>query len=168
MSCNVISAPLIRENKNKWIKAYETVLFEDDLRRLNESQSLQILPHLPLFGGTQKYLQSKIPIKYKKIITQLRLVNKYKSRIIIKGKIITFESDLRCDKCGRDVTENLFHLLIECSYYEEERKMFLTEDCEFEKITELWLKMLSNSDISSGKKIYVFKKSVITQRILKI
>lgn len=49
-SWNELSVPLLHENKVRWVNAYKTVLYVDELKIKNESLSLQIYPRLTFYG----------------------------------------------------------------------------------------------------------------------
>lgn len=79
---NSLTLDSLISNKMRLVKKFEQFLFEKDTIKLQSSSSLKIYPWLPLYSGTQPYLQSRISLSYVKIIAQIRLLNDYNTRLI--------------------------------------------------------------------------------------
>lgn len=121
----VWNAHFIRNNKERLIKTYDNFLRAEDVISLLNSRSLQLFPSLTLREGTQSYLRLKLPLNFLKIFAQIRLLNKYNTRIIFKNKIHKFDIEYCCgarELKGRE----LYHVLIECDLYGDSRKKYIS------------------------------------------
>lgn len=97
------------------------------------------------------------------IIAKLRLLNKYQAGISFEGRIVQFDDNQRCDKCGVRMIEWDYHLLVECPYYSTERKLYIIESQDTNAIKEDWLTVLivSKAEVNNIRKIYLYMKRVL-------
>ena len=100
----------------------------EDLRKCLESSSLSLYPALCETPSGTVYLQGNAPLEYKRIIAQVRLVNIYNPRILLKkGKSILIPNDY-CELCAK--ANSLEHKVFECLYFTEVRDKYLTNVIE--------------------------------------
>lgn len=82
-----LTLSVLQTNRPIWIKKFENYVLAKDVKRVRESTSLQILPHLTINKGTKKYFLQKISLKHIRIISQIRLLNKFYTRFSIKKTV---------------------------------------------------------------------------------
>lgn len=90
----------------------------EDINKCFESSSLLLYPSLSL--GERLFLRLKKTIHEKAFISQLRLLNRYNCRIILRGKIYALSSNMTCYYCNFS-NLNVSHFLFECPLLEELR-----------------------------------------------
>lgn len=130
--------------KRGWIEKYQNYLYHEDLKRLSESHLLQILPHLTLLRGPQKYLQNNISLEYMRVLCQIRLLNKIFIRIRINKKSYKLSVSGVCGGCGVNTPDMCFHLLIECPSLLEERKKYICESQDESIVKTDFINLLEN------------------------
>ncbi|XP_043480334.1 uncharacterized protein LOC122510015 [Leptopilina heterotoma] len=110
---NGINSETSSLNERAILDKFELFLRNRDEDRLNHSRSLLILSSLPHKAVAQSYLLLRMLIFYKRILSQIRLINQHVCRITFNRKIITFHSDSLCKLCRTDY-ESLYHLIFYC------------------------------------------------------
>lgn len=75
---------------------YARCLKSADRERILFSKSLLIYSNLQLVNGTQKYVLFKCPLRFKRVIAQIRLLNLHVSRIVDDGCKYVFDKDHEC------------------------------------------------------------------------
>ena len=85
----------------------------------DNSSSLQTYPEISMHRGRPKYLISKLTLRFRRLLSQIRLLNKYNNRIRIDSVTYKFNDHLYCYRCNRN--NNLLHMVIDCEYFREKR-----------------------------------------------
>lgn len=89
----------------------------------------------------------RMPLFYKRIFSQIRLLNIYNPRIIVNKEKYIVETNHRCPLCGLE-PENLIHMLTLCPAYNAIRykywKIFVCEDIT----ADYWFKVMFTSEPS--------------------
>ena len=111
---------LMPETTERLISLYNNHLHEVDLESYAQSSSLYIYPDLTIDKISQYYLSFNINHDIKRIFAQLKLLNKYNTRIITKNKIFKLNKNIDCNYCNI-TDDNLYHALFECEKYKGER-----------------------------------------------
>lgn len=146
--------------KKHWINKYESYLYSEDIKRKNESRSLQIFPHLVLFKGPQKYFQNKISLDYIRVLSQIRLLNNIVTKIKINKNTYSLGVSGNCSECGVNITEMFFHLLIECPSLLVERGRYISEDQDDSIVKTTFLNMLEKPQNDEMKNLYYYIKAM--------
>ena len=113
----------LKEKQTTLVETYNTWLIEQDLKSLSSSSSLLILHYLNLTQGPQLYLQGRLPLKFSRLIMQVRLINDICPRIIYNSEIYKLTKDEHCHYCNE--LNNLVHIIFSCSYLHAQRLPFL-------------------------------------------
>lgn len=158
---NNLTLNSLRENKKKILSKFEQLLFGKDAQRIQASSSLKIHPQLPLYKGPQPYLRSKINLSYLKVVSQIRLLNEFNSRIIIKGKSYKIPKDELCKCVERKPVSNLYHMFIVCDCLNDIRKQYIAEPCVENLGRETWIKLISVSDPTAIRRNFNFITEVL-------
>lgn len=132
-----------------------------DTRRLQVSSSLKLYPQLSLYSGLQPYLQTKIELSSIRIMAQLRLLNIYNTRIIIKGKSYQLSAEQSCKCVERRPISDDYHIFINCNSFEEIRKKYISPSNNKICIRESWLKLVSEKTPSSIRRIVNFVTKIL-------
>ena len=121
-----IGAVEIQDNLSlQTLREHKASLFEkkEDFDKCLKSTSLFLYPGLVENGLGVAYLGYRVPLWARRIIAQIRLVNKYNNRIVTKNGKITFSDLEYCELCIK--TNSLAHRLTDCSYHKEVREKYL-------------------------------------------
>ena len=136
--------------KQKLFNRYFELLQKQDSTEMMDSTALLLYPVLKSFGGDSDYLNLKIAFYYKKIIAQLRLLNKYNPRIITKNKIFRLKNNNFCHQCSAD--NNIFHSITDCVLYYNVRNKLFVEVVDRQVITDIF-SLLNNLNESRARKL---------------
>lgn len=142
-------------------KKFYDYLLTEDVKRMKVSTSLQLLPQLTLDKGIKKYFLQKIPLKYIRIISQMRLLNRFLTRFSIIRKLYKLNVEGLCEGCGRQSVDLSYYTLIEWHLHCEKRNKFIIDCVDETSIISAFLNIVDSSDIKKLKNIYVFIKSVM-------
>lgn len=158
-----ITAESIKLERENLVEALRQNLYKNDVDSCKISTSLTILPALIHVGSIIKYLDLKVPLKFKKIIAQLRMHNQYCPRIIInKEKHIT-NSQSYCEYCIDQ--DSLFHSLIYCKYFENERTIYLNEIAlSVDQKSQVFCNYLNNLNESKIRKLVKFICIILSKK----
>lgn len=151
-------------NKTRWINEYEDFLRMRDIKRLCESRSLLILPQLTIRESIQDYFKLCRSLKSFRIITQLRLLNVFQTKIIINNKLYNWKCDGLCGGCRLLVNDFSFHVLIECRFHNEDREKFINGESDESSNLSAVMDVLNNPRPDTIKKIIQFVEAIIAKR----
>ena len=139
------------------------------------STSLSILPML-VSDNNEKglnsnyYLNSTIPLHLKKISTQIRFLNNFCTRIIIKNKKFNEKEFLYnyCEYCSEE--NNIIHALIYCNRFTNQRNKLFPELKGNVNANHYFYDILTNMDARKSRKMaalicIVLEENVITNSV---
>lgn len=146
------------------LNKYELFLRERDMSSFARSRSLQLYPYLSLGDGPQSYLRMKLPLYFKKILAQTRLINVHVCRIIFdKKKIYRFNLESSCKFC-RFENESLMHILCGCLSCEHICEAHFPEFRNDDPL-DFWLNVLSSNNYITIKKAVILIKTILSIRL---
>ena len=116
---DVFSAIKSQSYRDFLVEKMRRAYLQEDLERSYSSNALFFAQYLNYDNSTPRYFVYFTSIKTLKTISQLRLLNKYNERLIIKNKLLKAEKNGRCYFCGTQ--NNIFHMINECPRFIEER-----------------------------------------------
>ena len=114
-----LSANLLKAKKQLLCEKYHNYVQKQDKERKNTSSSLIIYPTLTLQNGTQTYLKTGLSLNTIKIIAQIRMLNKYNTKITIESVVYKVNNISNCPFCN--VFNDLYHALFVCPIFETKR-----------------------------------------------
>lgn len=103
--------------KDSIIELVKQKLYEDDVSRLENSSFSTYYRSLSLSRLPAEYLLFNLPIKYTRILSQLRLCNMNKMRFSIGAIAYVIDSASVCTICNMNEPETLEHVLLRCPLY---------------------------------------------------
>ena len=115
-----LSTASLMNNKQKLCEMYVNALYNKDIEFCSNSSSLQIYPEISMQCGRPKYLISKLTLRLRRLLAQIRLLNKHNNRICIDYETFKFNDQLYCHRCNRN--NNLLHIIIDCENFREKRE----------------------------------------------
>lgn len=121
---NIDLNSIIKE-KNSLLSEFKEYIHGKDKIALLNNNSLAIFPMLYKAGLVTKYLNLKIPLYYKKILAQIRLINIYNCRILTKNKTFTIKENTHCNICTDEYT--ILHLIKDCEQIKRQREKLIPE-----------------------------------------
>lgn len=124
--CSVSDPRVWLESKPEILLRFQNNLKAIDLRRYEESHSLQL--KIPRFFamGTARYILLHCPIEFTRIVAQIRLANCYRTSFFIKGKIFKLNPRDYCKICHFEL-ETVEHVICRCPCYHNVRLSFFNE-----------------------------------------
>lgn len=112
------------QKKLKWINNYVYILKQRDYQQAYSSSSLLIYPRFKFDNYLHKHLNIGLKLNDLKIIAQIRLLNKFNPRIIIKKSKFNFKTKKYCKYCNEIVDEEfyVFQVMEECKMFAHREK----------------------------------------------
>ena len=110
--------------------------------------SLVLYPSL-LEKKHNNYLNLKIPAYYKRVIAQLRMLNSYVTRIILKKNTLIVKEEY-CHYCSD--RNDLMHQLIYCMCYEKQRNKLVPELNQDDNRNAIFFNLMNNLNEKKNKK----------------
>ncbi|KAL7304651.1 hypothetical protein TKK_0002898 [Trichogramma kaykai] len=154
--------------KKSLIRKYAQHLRNNDLERM-ESSTL-INDWIPVRCNADSYLSRNCPLKLKKFMAQLKLINIHSARVILKDASYKFEINCTCNYCKID-NVSILHWLFDCSAFKQEMEEHHIRSCAHSNRldTEYYMNNPATRDIKLLKEffIYVVSYSALSQHILK-
>lgn len=147
---------LINEQHNL-IEAFARYWYEKDVASARNSSSLIIYPEIELCESTQKYLLLNLDVKELGVVAQVRLLNRYANRIIVKGNQFSVSLTDYCYECA--VSNSLVHKITKCPRYIDVRSYLQLSSTE-DKSIELFF-ILENPSYKDIKKLIKLIKHIL-------
>lgn len=140
-------------------------LFEEDVRKLNNSSYSEIYKHIKDKSVLQPegYLLYKTPIDRTRVICQIRLQGKMAS-FYTEGKSFRWNTLEECDICNQKSIENLYHIFVACPHYENYRLQYLQNWINKYSENEIIYQVLNIKSNDHLNNLYYFLKSVLKKR----
>ena len=156
-----ISLTRLLEQKQNLYDAYNNYLYNLDVEKCKQSNTLIIYPEITLNKELQQYQKLNLPLKFLQIISQFRLLNNKNPRIILDATLYKLNKDTYCYLCSK--SNSFLHMIIECYCFSYKRKSLglpLKDNCNLDifHILENPNKKMLNKFISLVKHIiHVYK-----------
>ena len=106
--------------RSNLLNEFEQALKENDKIKCIKSSALINYPACVSEGFNNDYLNTVQSVIIKKMIAQIRMLNKFCNRIVIKNKTFVFRDLLACEFCNQNEL-NLMYWLCECPLLNEVR-----------------------------------------------
>ena len=151
---------LVKE-KESLINDYKKYTQAIDKREINNSSCLTVFS---IFNETESkinYLNLKIPISHKKILAQLRMLNKYNPRIITKDRINITKTGEYCNYCGDENT--IFHSIRHCEQYKKDRENLIPEILNSEMENSIFY-FVNNLNDTQARKMVNFIHIILNEQ----
>lgn len=149
---------LIREKSNLINKLSEYLNKLDKIDCLISS-SLRIYPYIVSIDLKPNYTNLKLPNYFKKVIAQLRFMNKFSSRILTKDCRYLISEEKYCEGCA--VQGTFLHYILSCMDFSVQRIKFLPAVEMADRKFEIFLELLSNLSEKEARKIIIFVQIVL-------
>lgn len=161
---SVLELGSIESKRVSLLERYGRSLLSFDTERCSNSKSLLIYPNLSRVEGTQRYLLSRLPLPFKRIFAQIRMLNFYVCRINTGRVTYRFDADSDC-LCCRQGKDNLVHILAECPSCVHLCKSAVPEIFSGMDALDNILNILSCEDNYLIKKFVNLVKSILLERL---
>lgn len=134
---NSVDHVLLESKYESLFNRYKSNLHSQDLTAARNSRSLIFSLQLPDPYTPASHLLMKLPLNSKRLVTQLRLSNKFNCYLIANNSMTRFSPSMTCLLCNSKASDTTEHLLTDCPYFTSFRAQYLQNS------------ILSNEQISS-------------------
>lgn len=145
------------------LNKYRKLLSQRDDDCCNASKSLLIYPNLLHSPSAQSFICQRGPLYFKRIFSQIRLLNRHVTYIYVKKKKFEFSNhfDL-CRFCKLGI-DDFYHTLIVCPMYNwpSSKYFLIPEDID---PTSYWLSVLSSNDFNIVQKFVTIITEILNLR----
>ena len=104
--------------RKKLLKKFSQYLTRNDKEKCAQSSALINYPLCIFESLSNKYLEVSHFLMVKRVCAQLRLLNKYSNRLIIKNKVYVLKAVKVCEFCNIG-EQNIMHWLCDCPLFDD-------------------------------------------------